>query len=296
MTRTAQMPPSPRAGRVAPTNLLERLQQVPVLVLIALVLLVTLYPVVWIFLSAFKTGDEFSSSPMWALPHSFTFANFAQAWTQGHMSVYFVNSVLAVVPSLILVVVLSTGAAFGLEIMRWKARSSVSLLFLLGIMVPLQVVLLPLFTMYFKAHLLDTRWSLIITYTAFGLPTTIFFLTAYFRNFTREIIEAAIVDGANIYQTFALIVLPMVMNAVVTVTLVQFFFMWNDLLVSLTFINNPDMRTIQAGLLSFSGQYGQTDWGPTFAAVSLAVLPTLLIYLLLNQKVMKGLAAGSVKG
>lgn len=294
MTRSLPRAPSPTTP--ARPNLLGRLSQVPATLLVLLTLVVTLYPVLWIFLSAFKTGDEFSTRPMWALPQHLNFGNFVQAWTQGHMDTYFLNSVLAVVPSLALVVVLGTAAAFGLEIMRWRARSSVSLLFLLGIMVPLQVVLLPLFTMYFRAHLLDTRWALIITYTAFGLPATVFFLTAYFRNFAREIIEAAIVDGANIYQTFVHIVLPMVMNAVVTVTLVQFFFMWNDLLVSLTFTTNPDRRTIQAGLLGFSGQYGQTDWGATFAAVALAVLPTLIIYLLLNQKVMKGLAAGSVKG
>ena len=294
MTRSLPTVPSPTTP--ARPNLLGRLSQVPAALLVLLTLIVTLYPVLWIFLSAFKTGDEFSTRPMWALPQKLNFGNFAQAWTQGNMDTYFLNSVLAVVPSLALVVVLGTAAAFGLEIMRWRARSSVSMLFLLGIMVPLQVVLLPLFTMYFKAHLLDTRWALIITYTAFGLPATVFFLTAYFRNFAREIIEAAVVDGANIYQTFVYIVLPMVMNAVVTVTLVQFFFMWNDLLVSLTFTTNPDKRTIQAGLLGFSGQYGQTDWGTTFAAVALAVLPTLIIYLLLNQKVMKGLAAGSVKG
>ena len=294
MTRSLPTAPSPTTP--AKPNLLSRLSQVPAALLVLLTLIVTLYPVLWIFLSAFKTGDEFSTRPMWALPQKLNFGNFAQAWTQGNMDTYFLNSVLAVVPSLALVVVLGTAAAFGLEIMRWRARSSVSMLFLLGIMVPLQVVLLPLFTMYFKAHLLDTRWALIITYTAFGLPATVFFLTAYFRNFAREIIEAAVVDGANIYQTFVYIVLPMVMNAVVTVTLVQFFFMWNDLLVSLTFTTNPDKRTIQAGLLGFSGQYGQTDWGATFAAVALAVLPTLIIYLLLNQKVMKGLAAGSVKG
>lgn len=293
---TRSLPGGRSATTPARPNLLGRLTEVPAALLVLLTLVVTLYPVLWIFLSAFKTGDEFSSRPMWALPQRLNFSNFAQAWTQGNMDTYFLNSVLSVVPALALVVILGTAAAFGLEIMRWRARGGVSLLFLLGIMVPLQLVLLPLFTMYFKAHLLDTRWALIITYTAFGLPATIFFLTAYFRNFTREIIEAAIVDGANIYQTFIHIVLPMVMNAVVTVTLVQFFFMWNDLLVSLTFTTTPDKRTIQAGLLGFSGQYGQTDWGSTFAAVSLAVLPTLIVYLLLNQKVMKGLAAGSVKG
>ncbi|GGR28962.1 carbohydrate ABC transporter permease [Deinococcus ruber] len=294
MTRIAAAPPSTRPGR--PRPFAERLQSIPLLLIIALVLIVTVYPLVWMLLSSFKTADEFSSGVIWALPKSFSFDNFVRAWTVGKMNLYFLNSLLSVIPSLALVILLGVGAAFGLEIMRWRLKTSVSLLFLLGIMIPIQMVLLPLFTMYFKAHLLDTRWALILTYTVFGLPTTIFFLTGYFKNFAREIIEAAIVDGANIYQVFWKVVLPMVMNSVVTVALVQFFFMWNDLLVSLTFINNPDLRTIQAGLLNFAGQYGQREWGPTFASVTLAVAPTVIVYLLLNQKIMKGLAAGAVKG
>ena len=295
MTRSAVTPLQHDQAR-RPLPLAERLQSVPLFLIIALVLIITVYPVVWMFLSSFKTADEFSSGVIWALPRQFTLENFVRAWTVGKMNLYFVNSLLSVIPSLALVILLGVGAAFGLEIMRWRLKTSVSLLFLLGIMIPIQMVILPLFTMYFKAHLLDTRWALILTYTTFGLPTTIFFLTGYFKNFAREIIEAAIVDGANIYQVFWLIVVPMVMNSVVTVALVQFFFMWNDLLVSLTFTNNPDLRTIQAGLLNFAGQYGQREWGPTFAAVTLAVAPTVIVYLLLNQKVMKGLAAGSVKG
>jgi len=107
-----------------------------------------------------------------------------------------------------------------------------------------------------STHILDTRWALVITYIAFGLPLTVFFMAGYFKTFSREVIEAAIVDGANIYQVFYKVALPMVMNAIVTVALVQFFFMWNDLLVSLTFVNNPDLRTVQSGLLNFAGQYG----------------------------------------
>ena len=112
----------------------------------------------------------------------------------------------------------------------------------------------------------------------------------------RELIEAATVEGANIFQVFFRVAAPLVANGLITVALVQFFFLWNDLLFSLTFISSDSRRTIQTGLLAFTGQYGSIAWGPTFAAISLAVFPTLLIYLLLNQRVMKGLTAGSVKG
>jgi raffinose/stachyose/melibiose transport system permease protein len=158
------------------------------------------------------------------------------------------------------------------------------------------MVLLPLFTIYFHVHLLNNLLSLIITYTAFGLPLTVFLMTTYYKTVPQELIEAALIDGAGVYRTFWTICLPIIKNAILTVALVQFFFIWNDLLLSLTFISDDAHRTIQAGLLNFVGNYGETDWGPTFAAICLAIVPTLIIYLGLNQKVMKGLTAGSVKG
>jgi raffinose/stachyose/melibiose transport system permease protein len=137
---------------------------------------------------------------------------------------------------------------------------------------------------------------LIITYTAFGLPLSVFLMAGFFKAIPRSIIESAILEGANLYQVFFRVAVPMAANGIMTVALVQFFFLWNDLLFSLTFISSDQNRTIQTGLLSYSGEFGQIAWGPTFAAVSLAVFPTLLLYLILNQQIIKGLTAGSVKG
>jgi raffinose/stachyose/melibiose transport system permease protein len=172
----------------------------------------------------------------------------------------------------------------------------VLLAFLAGIMIPAQLVLLPLFTIYFQAGLINTRWALIITYTAFTLPLSVFLMAGFFKGVPRGVIEAAVLDGASMYQVFFRVAVPMVANGLVTIALVNFFFLWNDLLFSLTFISSDSLRTIQTGLLNFTGQYGQVDWGPTFAAASLAVFPTLIVYLILNQQVIKGLTAGSVKG
>jgi raffinose/stachyose/melibiose transport system permease protein len=150
--------------------------------------------------------------------------------------------------------------------------------------------------MYFQTGLIDTLWSLIITYTAFSLPLSVFLMAGFFKGLPRGVIEAAVLDGASIYQIFSRVAVPMVANGLVTIALVDFFVMWNDLLFSLTFISDDSRRTIQTGLLSFTGQYGQVQWGPTFAGVALAVFPTLVVYLILNQQVIKGLTAGSVKG
>ena len=121
-------------------------------------------------------------------------------------------------------------------------------------------------------------------------------MATFFRSVPREIFEAATLDGASIYRIFFSIGFPLVRNAIFTVALVQFFFIWNDLLIALTFTTSDDLRTIQVGLLNFTGQFGQIQYGPTFAAISINVIGTLAIYLFLNQQVMKGLTAGSVKG
>ena len=271
------------------------LGRIPMWVLIALLLIVELYPLLWLLLSSFKTNNEFTQGVFWALPARLDWQNYAQAWNSG-MNIYFVNSILAVFPSLFLILLFSVSAGFAIEVMRFRWSNGVLLTFLAGIMVPAQMLLLPLFTIYFQAGLIDTRWSLIITYTAFGLPLSVFLMAGFFKSVPRTVIEAAILDGADIYQIFFHVAVPMVANALVTVALVQFFFLWNDLLFSLTFISSNNNRTIQTGLLNFVGEYGQVAWGPTFAATSLAVFPTLIIYLILNQQVIKGLTAGSVKG
>ena len=263
---------------------------------IALLLVFELYPLLWLFLQSFKTSEEFTSNPIWSLPHGLYLHNWTVAWTTGNIETYFINSVLATFPALALIIVLSLGAAFGIEVMRWRGRNLVLLLFITGILIPMQMVLLPMFTIYFHLHLIDSLWSLIIAYTGFGLPLGVFLMSSYFRAVPRETLEAAALDGASIYQIFRHIAVPMVSNAIVTVAVVQFFFIWNDLLLSLTFISSASKKTIQPGLLNFTGQFGQVDWGATFAAVSMIVLPTLVLYLFLNQRVIRGLTAGGVKG
>ena len=263
---------------------------------IAILLVIEIGPLLWLLLSSLKAQNEFTSKPLWALPTGLDWQNYVDALTSGNIGTYFLNSLLTVFPSLALILLFGLAAGFALEVMVWRGRNIVLLIFLAGILVPVQIVLLPLFTIYFQAQLIDTRWALIITYTGFGLPLTVFLMATYFKAIPRELIEAAVIDGANSYQVFFRVAVPMVMNGLVTVALVQFFFLWNDLLFSLTFISSDSLRTIQTGLLNFTGEFGQIQWGPTFAAICLAVFPTLILYLLLNQQVIKGLTAGSLKG
>ena len=264
-------------------------------ILLALLLIIEVYPLLWIILSSLKSPAEFTMRPMYDLPLGFYWNNFVQAWSGG-MSTYFRNSALVTFPSLVVSILLSSAAAFGIEKMQWKWNNRILLLFLGGIMIPVPMVLLPLFAIFLKVNLINNLWGLIIAYTAFGIPLQVFFFSGYFKAMPNELMESAVLDGANIYQIFYRIALPMIRNSLVTIGLVQFFFTWNDLILSMTFISSNSLRTIQTGLINFQGEYGQTEWGPTFASIAMAVIPTLLIYLFLNKSVMKGLTSGAVKG
>ncbi|MGY1495891.1 carbohydrate ABC transporter permease [Streptomyces sp. QTS52] len=285
--------PSPRPRTVRGRAYARRLTRN---LLVALLVVVEVTPLLWLVLSSFKTQSEFVNDPAWSLPGKWDLQNYADAWTSGNVGLYISNSLLATVPSLALIIVLGTAAGFALEVMIWRGRHQVLLVFLLGIMVPSQMILLPLFRVYFQSGLSGTMWPLIITYTAVGLPLTVFMMATYFRAVPREIFEAATLDGASMLTAFWRIGFPVVRNAVFTVALVQFFFIWNDLLVSLTFTTDDSLRTIQVGLLNFTGQYGETAYGPLFAAISINVVGALVLYLLINQRIIKGLTAGAVKG
>lgn len=287
MALSTDRPVTRRLGRT--------LRRLPGYAVLALLLVVVTYPLIWLFLGSFKTQDEFLNNSTTALPESFTnFGNYTQAWSS--VAIYLQNSLITVLPSLALIIVFGTAAGFALDVLVWKGRQSTLMLFLAGIMIPGQMILLPLFTVYFQLHLTGTLWPLIITYTATGLPLTVFMMATYFRAIPKTIFEAATMDGASILRSFVSIGFPMMRNSVLTIALVQFFFLWNDLLIALTFTTDDAQRTVQVGLLNFTGQFGVVEYGPTFAAICINVLLILAIYIFLNQRVMRGLAAGAVKG
>jgi raffinose/stachyose/melibiose transport system permease protein len=295
--RTDDRSAAGRASAKVPRRTLGRFaRRLPARLLTALLLVVVIYPLVWLFLGSVKSQADYLNGSAFSLPAHWMWGNYKAAWVTGDLGIYIRNSVTAVLPALALVIAGGSAAGFALQLMRWRLSRPTMLLFLAGIMVPTQMILLPLFTIYYQTGLTGTLWPLIITYTATGLPLTVFMLATYFRAVPHEVIEAAAIDGAGIFRIFFSVAFPMVRNAILTVALVQFFFMWNDLLIALTFTNSNSLRTVQVGLLNFTGEFGSIQYGPLFAAICITVFGTLILFLALNQKVMKGLAGGAVKG
>lgn len=292
-TRRAPRPPAPRRPRRAAVRLARRL---PSRVLTLALLIVVVYPLVWLFLGSLKSQYDYLNTPTYTLPTHWMWGNYKAAWVTGDLGLYIRNSVTAVFPALALVILLGGAAGFALQVMKWRLSRPVMLLFLAGIMVLAEMILLPLFTIYYQVGLTGSLWPLIITYTATGMPLTVFMMATYFRAVPGEVIEAAAIDGAGVFRVFFSVALPMMRNAVLTVALTQFFFMWNDLLVALTFTDSNNLRTVQVGLLNFTGQFGSIEYGPLFAAICITVLGTLILFTALNRQVMRGLTGGAVKG
>jgi raffinose/stachyose/melibiose transport system permease protein len=258
--------------------------------------LIEIYPLFWMLTASLKKQSEWSAKPAYALPDGFYIKNYIDAWTRGHMAVFYKNSLITTLVSLVFIVIFSVTVGFAVTKMDWKWRGAVAQFFRLGIMVPVATALIPLFQIYKGLDLLNTRTCLIFTYIAFGLSLSIYLVQGYLRAFPNDIMEAAVIDGCGIYKMMWYVMVPLMKNAIVTVLVLQFFFKWNDLLFSMTFISDSSLKTVQTGLLYFQDEFGSKNWGAIFASVSMSVLPMLVLYLGLNKKIVEGMTAGAVKG
>jgi raffinose/stachyose/melibiose transport system permease protein len=288
--------PVPSRGRGPLAALRGLSRRTLTMILIVLILIVEIYPLFWILTSSFKSQDDFTTQPLWSLPHHFDFHNFAVAWKVGALGNDALNSIIVTLVSMFAILVIGSAAAFALEVMVWRGQTSILLFIIGGLMVPTQLILLPLFTIYFKLGFTNSLAPMIITYIGQGLPLTVFMMATYFRSVPRELFEACALDGGGVFRCFVSVGLPLVRNGLFTMGLLMFFSIWNDLLVALTFNSKPSLSTVQVGLLNFNGQYGTVEYGPLLAAISIVIFSTFVVYLLINQQVMRGLTAGSVKG
>ncbi|MDO4305323.1 MAG: carbohydrate ABC transporter permease [Eubacteriales bacterium] len=265
-------------------------------IIIFFICVIEIYPLFWMLTASFKQQSEWSEKPAYALNSGFYVQNYVDAWTRGHMSTFFKNSLITTLVSLVFIVIFSVTVGFAVTKMKWKFQGAVARYFSFGIMIPVAIALIPLFQIYSRMGILNTRTCLILTYIAFGLSLSIYLVTGYLRSFPDELMEAAVIDGCGIYRLMYYVVVPLMKNAIVTVLVLQFFFKWNDLLFSMTFISDSSLKTVQTGLLYFSDEFGSKNWGAIFASVSMSVFPMLILYTALNKKVMEGMTAGAVKG
>lgn len=272
----------------------KKWKRVPIYILLLAVAAIQLYPIVWIFLSSIKPAQEHIMNPPYALPEIPTLINYRNL-LDSMIPVYFRNSVIVAAVTLFFIVTLGALAAYPLSKMRFKGRNLIRNFFMLGIMIPIFVSLVPMFSIYNALGLKNTYWSLIIPQVGFAIPMAMYLYIGFLDQIPDALIEAAYIDGADSFGIFFKIILPLLKNAVATIAIFEFVFVWNEFTFANTFISTNAMKTVPVGLNDFINNFGLRDWGLTFAAVSVTVMPTLVIFFILNKQVMAGMTAGAVK-
>ncbi|MED4162965.1 carbohydrate ABC transporter permease [Halalkalibacterium halodurans] len=275
----------------------RRLSIIRILLYIVLigVAIIQLLPLVWLLLFSLKDNQEVFNLPPLALPTDPKWENYAKVWTEGNIGLYFLNSVIVTGSAVILTVLLASFVTFALTRMRWKLSKLVLGLFMVGLMIPVHSTLIPLFNFFLNVGLMDHPLAIILTYTAFNLPLTIMILLGFYYTLPRELEEAAIMDGCSIHRLFFQIILPMTAPVVATTAIINMIYNWNEFVFVNTFISSDKYKTLTVGIQNFIGQYS-TDWGAIGATLVISILPILLAFIFLSNRIVEGITAGSVKG
>ena len=254
------------------------------------VALLFLFPVYVLVTLSFKSTPEISGGGL-GLPSGLETANYSQAWKVAHLGAALINS--AIITSVSLVVLVAVGSTASYYLARKQSRLSYGMyiLFLLGIILPFQLALVPLYRMVKDAGLLGSYSSMVVFYTGLQAPFTIFLYTGFLRALPREYGEAALVDGATHWQSFRRVTFPLLRPITGTVIILNAVFIWNDFLTPLIYLGGSPNETIPVVVYQFVGQY-VSNWGYIFAAVVLATLPMLVLFLVLQRFVIKGFSTG----
>lgn len=264
-------------------------------IVILLFLFIQIYPILWLFMASIKPTVELSAAPF-ALPENPTFNNFIKVFQDGKIGLYMWNSVKVTVISLVLIVALSATSGFALAKFNFRITKKVYAFFTFGIMIPVQITLIPLFIFYSRLGILNSTFSLVLPQVGFALPLSVMLFYSFYSFIPNELIEAAIVDGCSTYRIFGRIVFPLARNTVITVTSMYSILIWNDFIFANTFISDNKAKTVAMGLKDYVGAFGNVDWGSTFAAIAISVLPPMIVYFALNKWVTAGMTMGATKG
>ena len=268
--------------------------KVMIYVFLTLVAIIYLAPLLWVFMVSFKTNAEIFTSPF-ALPESFYLDNFIFAWTAGKLGIATLNSFIVCGVTLVLSMLIGSMAAFAIGRLRWRLAGPCMTFFMIGMMIPVHCVMIPLFTRFAKMGLSNSLVGLVLPYLTFSLPVTIFIMTGFFKSMPNELIESACIDGASIYGIFFKIALPLSKTGLFVTGLMTFVANWNELLLAMVLISDDTKKTLPVSLSKFVGPYN-TNYSQMFAAIIIAIIPTIIVYCRLSNQIVEGLTAGAVRG
>lgn len=275
-------------------------------VLIALAVII-LIPVLWAFMASVKQDSEFYGNP-WALPLGIHLQNFADAWLKAKMGSFMLNSVLVTAMALGLLLIVALPASYVLSRFKFRGNAILNMMFMAGLFINVNYIVVPIFLMLNNGDkalrgilghpvLLNNLFVLAVVYAAMSLPFTIYLMSGYFKSLPKEFEEAASVDGAGNFRTMVQIIMPMAKPSIVTVILFNFLSYWNEYIISMTLLTKPTFKTLPVGLMNLmAAQKSAVQYGQMYAGLVLVMLPTLIIYILVQKKLTQGMTMGGLKG
>ncbi|REJ06596.1 carbohydrate ABC transporter permease [Microbacterium bovistercoris] len=264
-------------------------------VILAIWSVIVILPMVWTLIGSFKTTKEIFASPF-GLPENWNFDNYISAWVDNNFGGMFVNTVIVVGCSLVLVMILGAMCAYVLARFSIPGSRIIYYLMLAGLTFPVFLAIVPLFFILQGMQLLNTLPGLIITYVAFALPFTVFFLYSFFKSLPYEIQEAAYVDGASEWRTFFQVMLPMAKPGMAAIAIMNFLGLWNQFLLPISLNTNRDNYVLSQGMASYASSAGYAlDFGQMFAAVMITIIPVLIVYILFQRQLQGSVSQGTSK-
>lgn len=253
-----------------------------------------IFPAVWLFYSSLKGKAEFYNNPI-ALPTQPSFQHYTDIFTKSKILTWMGNTVRNSVISLIFIILIGFVVGYFISRYRFRGRNFLYGYFLLGMLVPVHALMVPMYVLFTKTGMTDQWFTLVLPYTALSLPIAVFLVESFVHSVPVEVEEAAAIDGSSFHRTLFSIIMPMCKPILVTVGIIQFFYVWNEFTFALILINSEQLMTIPVGITLFKGQY-TTDYPKMMTAMLVAIMPAVILYFSFSKQIIKGMVAGAVKG
>lgn len=273
----------------------KKIGKVILWIMLVIAAVIQLFPLIWLVDFSLGSSNEMFTNGLLIIPEKIRWDNYVKAFVDGNFLHYLSNSVIINTLAVILVVIISIMAAFACQRMKWKLSGLVSTILVMGMMIPIHATLLPNYKIYSTLHLTDTIWALLIPYVAFSLPQGMFLMTGFIQSVPKELEEAAVMDGCGIYRIVFQIITPLLKPSIATVAIMTFLNNWNEFMMASTYLSKPTWKTLPFSVLEFTGEYS-SNYAVQFAVMALTAAPAVIVYIILNKHITKGVAMGAVKG
>ena len=264
-------------------------------ILMAAFTILAIYPVLWVMIQSFKTTQVYLTTRKLSLPKVWYYDNYPYTWRMGNFTTLFRNSVFYTVITVSAVVILALMAGFGFTKLKFKITPFFHGLFIIGILLTIQSILVPLFLLVNAAKLYNTRLGVLIPYIGLGLPMGVYLCTEYIKGIPNELVESARIDGAGYFRILGSIIIPMCIPVAVTLAIITFTATWNEFILVNILTSTDEYKSLTVGVNRFAGTRA-TDFGRQFTGLTIALIPILVFYGIFRKQITKGVAAGAVKG